>query len=211
MTEGLLDAIYFAITKHADQKRRDNVTSYVTHPLAVSLLLSKITSDQDVLIAGILHDVIEDTQTSRKEIETLFGKKVADLVWECTEEDRSLPWEERKQAVLEKIEHMSDEAALIKSADVLHNLYEASQNVKEQGPGYMNNFHASPEKKLEYEGKRLELLKDYHMNPLLPDLEITLKTLQKLLFTKPTIADTSKNVSNLPKAMKKEKGVSFKE
>ena len=179
MTKRLLEAIYFATNKHLKQKRKDKITPYISHPLGVALILSTISKDEDIVIAGVLHDVVEDTDTTPKEIEKLFGIKVAKLVLECSEKDRSLSWKERKDQVLDKIKTISDAAALIKSADVLHNLYEINEKIKEQGVSFMNNFNASFEDKLIYEHNRLEKLKTFHPNPLLKDVEKKLRELDK--------------------------------
>lgn len=181
MTERLLEAIYFATNKHVEQKRKDNKTPYISHPLAVALILTTVTKDEDVIIAGILHDTIEDTNTSRKELEKSFGERVAKLILECSEDDRNLSWKERKNAVLEKIKTISDNAALIKSADILHNLYEIRNKIEEHGVSFMRSFNASYQDKITYEHRRLEELKIYHPNSLLKGIADGIGAVERLV------------------------------
>src|SRR6266478_3838883 len=95
----LLKSISFAADKHRFQKRKDaDATPYINHPINVALTLSEIgkENDDNLIIAAVLHDTIEDTKTTPEEIENLFGKKVLDIVLEVTD-DKTLPKEERKR------------------------------------------------------------------------------------------------------------------
>jgi (p)ppGpp synthase/HD superfamily hydrolase len=176
----LLDAIYFATKKHNGQTRKDGVTPYIEHPMSVALIASRVSKDEDILIAALLHDVLEDTNTTPEEIQTLFGNRVTKLVVECTD-DRSLPWKKRKLSVLEKIKDVSSESALIKSADILHNTYELMQKVHEHGPSFMKKFNATPQDKLWYDNERLKRYKKYHPNPLLKEIESNLGIIKQLV------------------------------
>src|SRR5215468_6658175 len=92
-------ALAFASRKHSQQRRKDAEASpYINHPIAlVSILaLEAGIDDRDTLCAALLHDTIEDTKTSKEELEETFGKEVAALVQEVTD-DKSLPKEERKR------------------------------------------------------------------------------------------------------------------
>ena len=95
----LVGAISFAAEKHRFQRRKDaDSTPYINHPVQVALTLMEIgcEDDLDLLIAAVLHDTIEDTQTTTEEIEEVFGRKVLDIVHEVTD-DKSLPKAERKR------------------------------------------------------------------------------------------------------------------
>jgi guanosine-3',5'-bis(diphosphate) 3'-pyrophosphohydrolase len=179
--EKLLKAIYFATNKLKGQKRRDGRTPFISHLLAAALLLSRVTKDEDIIIAGILHDIVEDTNTSVAGIEKIFGGKVARIVSECTEENKDATWKDRKKAVLGKIPYISSETALVKSADILHNNYDLVKKINEEGITFLQIFHASGKDKLDFEFKRLELLKKYHPNVFLKDIEKNLKMLEKLI------------------------------
>lgn len=157
--EKILQALSFATQKHLNQKRRDKITPLIEHPMSVALLVSTYTQDEDVIIAALLHDTIEDAHVTFSEITDKFGSRVANIVKDCTEEDRSLPWADRKQAVLDKIPNISKEAVLVKSADIVHNLSELLQKVEDEGPHHFNSFNADIKTKLDYEEKRLQKIK----------------------------------------------------
>ena len=91
----LQDAIRFALDKHAHQFRKGTDRPYILHPLEVMLLLSAMNADTDLLMAGVLHDTVEDTDATLPELEARFGPGVAGLVGAHTD-DKSLPWQERK-------------------------------------------------------------------------------------------------------------------
>lgn len=116
--------INFAAIKHRDQRRLDpSKTPYINHPIGVAFILTsegKIT-DQNVLQAAILHDTVEDTDTTFEEIEINFGPKITSIVREVTD-DKSLPKMERKRLQIEHAKTASYEAKLVKLADKLYNL-----------------------------------------------------------------------------------------
>jgi len=119
----LLDAASFAANKHRDQRRKDaDATPYINHPLDVARILAQAgVEDVEVLMAGILHDTIEDTQTAAEELTELFGERVCGLVLEVTD-DKSLEKLERKRLQVVKAPTKSDDAKMIKLADKLANL-----------------------------------------------------------------------------------------
>ena len=119
----LLAALEFAAHKHRDQRRKDEAASpYINHPLAVvNMLWSHGVRDRVPLLAAILHDTIEDTDTTRDELVAKFGEDVAAAVCEVTD-DKSLPKDQRKQAQIEHAPHMSAHAKLVKLADKTCNL-----------------------------------------------------------------------------------------
>jgi GTP diphosphokinase / guanosine-3',5'-bis(diphosphate) 3'-diphosphatase len=120
----ILNAAKFAAAKHKLQTRKDSEgTPYINHPLEVAELISRVArvSDPEVIAAAILHDTIEDTQTSKDEVRTTFGERVLSLVMECTD-DKSLPKAERKRLQVLNAPHKSDEAKLIKIADKISNI-----------------------------------------------------------------------------------------
>jgi guanosine-3',5'-bis(diphosphate) 3'-pyrophosphohydrolase len=120
----ILQATNFAATKHSQQRRKNAEASpYINHPIEVAFHLSSVGEviDEDILIAALLHDTIEDTDTSREEIERLFGEAVATLVCECTD-DKSLPKMERKRLQIENAPTKSPGAKMIKIADKTCNL-----------------------------------------------------------------------------------------
>lgn len=120
----LIRAAAFAAHKHRDQRRKDAEASpYINHPIAVANLLANEAGirDIDVLCAALLHDTIEDTDTTAEELTAEFGERIARIVLEVTD-DKALPKAERKQLQIEHAPHMSHGAKLVKLADKISNL-----------------------------------------------------------------------------------------
>jgi guanosine-3',5'-bis(diphosphate) 3'-pyrophosphohydrolase len=120
----ILHATKFAAEKHAQQRRKNaDATPYINHPIEVAEHLARIGGvfDEDVLIAALLHDTIEDTQTTYQEIADLFGIRVAGIVLECTD-DKSLEKAERKRLQIVNAPSKSPEAKCVKVADKTCNL-----------------------------------------------------------------------------------------
>ncbi len=114
----------FAAEKHSDHRRKNSAkTPYINHPIAVAEHLSSVgeVTDEEVIIAALLHDTIEDTDTTAGEIEQAFGKRVLGLVLECSD-DKSLEKMERKRLQVVNASGKSPEAKMIKIADTTHNL-----------------------------------------------------------------------------------------
>jgi GTP diphosphokinase / guanosine-3',5'-bis(diphosphate) 3'-diphosphatase len=126
----LFDALAFAAHKHRDQRRKDaHASPYINHPIALAHLLSVEggVTDTHTLVAAVLHDTIEDTETTYDELRERFGKVVADVVAEVTD-DKVLPKDERKRLQVVHAPHKSRRAALVKLADKTWNLRDMADN-----------------------------------------------------------------------------------
>ncbi|XP_062405273.1 guanosine-3',5'-bis(diphosphate) 3'-pyrophosphohydrolase MESH1 [Sardina pilchardus] len=120
----LLETVNFAADKHRNQRRLDpEETPYINHPIGVARILSHEGGITDIvaLQAALLHDTVEDTDTTIEELEAVFGPTVARIVQEVTD-DKSLPKQERKRLQVEHAPHCSQQAKLVKLADKLYNL-----------------------------------------------------------------------------------------
>ena len=120
----ILAAAAFAADRHRRQRRKDAEASpYINHPLALAHILSREgkVSDPVVLCAALLHDTVEDTETTLDELELLFGAEVASIVAEVTN-DGSLPKAEQKRLQVAKAASKSRGAKLVKLADKISNL-----------------------------------------------------------------------------------------
>ena len=118
----LTEAIIYATDKHSDQRRKQSEDPYIIHPLRVLNILVTIgITDINILIGGVLHDVVEDTDTSVNDIKHHFGNKIAKIVSEVSN-NPNVSKAERKRAQLRDISHKSHEAQLIKLADAVDNL-----------------------------------------------------------------------------------------
>ena len=125
-----LKALHFAADKHRGQRRKDESASpYINHPIYVAQILSGIAGidDVEVLCGAILHDTVEDTETSLNDIELAFGLRVARIVEEVTD-DKSLAKDARKQAQIDHATHISREGALVKVADKIANIRDVASN-----------------------------------------------------------------------------------
>jgi guanosine-3',5'-bis(diphosphate) 3'-pyrophosphohydrolase len=125
-----IEAASFAAKRHRNQKRKGaDGEPYINHPLEAANLLANVgkVEDYDVLIAALLHDTIEDTETTKEEITELFGEKVCALVLEVTD-DRTLPKPARKQMQIEHAPHLSTGAKLVKLADKISNITDIINN-----------------------------------------------------------------------------------
>ena len=139
----LLKVLRFASQKHKDQRRKDKERSpYINHPIDVA---ERIWNRGDyhqinAVCAALLHDTVEDTNTSFEELEALFGKEITDIVREVTD-DKSLPKAARKQAQIDHGPHLSTEAKHIKLGDKTSNVTDVCRSTP---PDW------SPERCMEY-------------------------------------------------------------
>jgi (p)ppGpp synthase/HD superfamily hydrolase len=133
-------AIEVAVKAHEDQLRKGTDVPYITHPLAVGILLAKAGCQDEVIAAGILHDTVEDTSITLDYICEKFGDKVASVVEGASEPDRSLPWEERKTHTIEFLNAASLEVRLVTCADKLHNIRAIASEYEKIGDQVWKRF-----------------------------------------------------------------------
>lgn len=121
--ELIFRALRYASEQHREQKRKDGISPYINHPIAVAEMIVQTAKvdDAEIVSAALLHDTVEDTGTTREELSTLFGERVASLVMECTD-DKSLPKARRKELQVEHAPHKSHGAKIIKMADKISNI-----------------------------------------------------------------------------------------
>lgn len=120
----LLKATAFAANKHRDQRRKDaDASPYINHPIALCDILVNEgdIANTDIICAAMLHDTIEDTDTTEEELIAAFGRKIAAIVMEVTD-DKNLPKLERKRLQVEHAHSISHDAKLVKLADKIANL-----------------------------------------------------------------------------------------
>lgn len=125
LTPRLLKAINIASVAHKDHTRKGSGIPYVSHLFGVMYLLSQVTDDEDVLIAGLLHDVLEDVPEnySREQMEADFGPKVVEIVLGVTKDESLGDWQQRSDAYIAHLRNVaSDESVMVSCADKLHNL-----------------------------------------------------------------------------------------
>jgi (p)ppGpp synthase/HD superfamily hydrolase len=154
MTPRLEAALRYAATCHEGQKRRGCEVPYFEHVVAVGWILDRAGFDEDVVIAGLLHDVVEDTGATMADVEERFGAEVARLVASCSEvktdaQGRKRPWIDRKQDHLAALAGAPEEVRAVILADKLHNLLSIDADLGERRPVW-SLFHADREQVLWY-------------------------------------------------------------
>jgi guanosine-3',5'-bis(diphosphate) 3'-pyrophosphohydrolase len=125
----LLRALDFAARKHRDQRRKDpDASPYINHPISLANCLANEggISDNNVLVAALLHDTVEDTETTIEELQEHFGERIAGIVAEVTD-DKSLDKADRKRLQIEHAPHISREAQLVKLADKICNVRDVAR------------------------------------------------------------------------------------
>lgn len=187
-TRNIEKAIKFAGKTHnhyQQQKRKGKNIPYISHPLTAGIILSLAGATEDVIIAGILHDTIEDSIDEKKVtaemIEERFGAKVRELVVSVTETDKALSWTERKSIALSHIGHYSDDSVLVKSADVLSNGRELVDDFARYGEEVFARFAVPKERTLENSLQVISALLDrFPESPLTEDLRILRAALEDI-------------------------------
>ncbi len=143
MSSLVVRAADLAARAHVDQRRKGyGDVPYVNHVIGVAVLVSSVTEDSEVLAAALLHDTVEDSETSIDDIAALFGPRVAGLVGEMTDDPAiaTLPTFQRKGMQAKKMAIASDEAKLIKVADQTCNLVDLEQTPPGWPPDRMRAY-----------------------------------------------------------------------
>ncbi|MCR5789514.1 MAG: HD domain-containing protein [Lachnospiraceae bacterium] len=149
MMNMLEEAIIYATVMHQGKVRKFGDIPFILHPLEVAQILSTLTNDQEVITAGILHDVVEDTDGTLAEIEKRFGKRVAALVDSESEnkypgKERSATWKQRKAESLLSLKNSTDIGVkMLWLADKLANIRSLSGMYSELGEEMWQKFHQS--------------------------------------------------------------------
>ncbi|MCX6795146.1 MAG: HD domain-containing protein [Candidatus Falkowbacteria bacterium] len=178
-TKRIQKAIKFAAKTHGEyqqQLRKGKVLPYISHPLSAGIILALAKASEDVIIAGILHDTIEDSVEEKKVtpemLEERFGKNVSQLVLSVTEQDKGLSWEDRKEQALEHIRKFSHDSLLVKSADVISNVSELLDDYERYAEETFLRFNAPKEKIIQNQLKVIStILSSCENNPLAEDLK----------------------------------------
>ncbi len=129
----LLKALQFSALKHRNQRRKDvDASPYINHPISLASILCNEAhvTDIEVICGALLHDTVEDTETTPEELESEFGPTIKNIVMDVTD-DTLLTRPERKQAQIDHAAHISDQAKLVKLADKISNLRDVSCNAPE--------------------------------------------------------------------------------
>lgn len=134
-------ALNAAAQAHAHQYRKGMGVPYITHPVGVAIILDRYGFPESWVIAGLLHDTLEDTDLTLPEIERRFGHEVAEIVSGCTEpEHRDKPWVERKRHTIAFLRTAPLSVKVVACADKLHNLLTIAGDLQQHGESLWQRF-----------------------------------------------------------------------
>lgn len=155
-TERLHSAIMFATKAHKNQKRKGADIPYIYHPMEVLQILTEMGCDEDVKIAGVLHDTVEDTDTTIDDIRNAFGDNVANLVG-AHSEDKSKTWQERKTDDINALKAGNAGLKAIVFADKLSNIISLYDDYEAIGDSVYKKFNAGKDMQAWYYGELLSV------------------------------------------------------
>ncbi|MBQ5991921.1 MAG: HD domain-containing protein [Clostridia bacterium] len=145
-------AIGFAVKAHAGALRKGTNFPYILHPVEAASIAARLTNDVEIVAAAVLHDVVEDTEYTEKDIREQFGDRVAELVMSCTENKRrEMPaaetWMIRKKETIEHLKTASREVKIVAFADKLSNLRSVVTDYIAEGEEFWNRFEVREPRK----------------------------------------------------------------
>ncbi len=168
-------ALLFATRKHAGQHRKGTAVPYVAHLLGVASLVLEAGGDEDLAIAALLHDVVEDCGGAPmlREVRRRFGKRVAHTVDGCTDSDLDPkpPWLERKKAYIAHLQTADSDTRLVSAADKLYNVRSIVAAYRQVGEKVWERFQGKRDGTLWYYRTLLDEFKRKKANPLTRELE----------------------------------------
>lgn len=177
-------ALAFASQAHQGQVRKGTTVPYIMHVVHVSVILLRHGFDEDIVIAGLIHDVVEDCDVPLDSIQSIFGGTVARLV-EAVSETKSvdgveLSWEQRKEEKLAHLRTAGPDVAALKAADAIHNLRSIIADLENVGQLLWARFKRGPEPTLWYYEEILTAVRDWLGNhPIAEELAVAVQDLRK--------------------------------
>lgn len=156
--QDLADAFTFASDEHKNAVRKSG-TPYMSHPMDVASILLKENASYELVIAGLLHDIIEDTDVDIATILSKYGQQVADYVDAVTEPeelrqpatgDKAQNWKERKEHSIRNMANANSDIKLLSCADKLANIRDLISDIRIKGEGFWDKFNAPKEEQQWY-------------------------------------------------------------
>jgi (p)ppGpp synthase/HD superfamily hydrolase len=177
-------ALSLAARAHRHQTRKGGDVPYIVHLVHVSVILIRYGFGEDVAIAGLLHDIVEDQGYSPSALAEQFGPHVAGIVAALTENKReggkSRPWEVRKEEALAQARQASLDAVAVKAADVLHTSRELAADLRRLGPAMWRNLSRGPGPSLWYVGSVAAIVRErLGDHPLAAELDEAVRDLER--------------------------------
>jgi (p)ppGpp synthase/HD superfamily hydrolase len=175
---GIIDhALQIAAIAHEGQYRKNTKIPYIVHPVAVGMILQEAGYSEEMVAAGILHDTIEDTELTIADIEREFGTEIAAIVAGCSEPDKSLSWEERKEHTIEFLKTAPVEIRVVACADKLHNVKSIRTDEEQNGDTVWTRFRRGKVQQEWYYRNVIGSLGYASKFPLLEELELEVNRL----------------------------------
>ncbi len=179
-------ALTLAARAHRSQTRKGSDIPYLVHPVHVSVLLIRYGFPEDVVLAGLLHDVVEDQNVSPQAIETDFGPAVAEMVVALTErkleDEAKRPWEIRKSEALDQLRAASAGAVAVKAADLVHNARTLAQLLRRAGPSAWTYYARGPQQSIrQYRSVAAIVCQRLGSHPLVEEVEAAITDLESVI------------------------------
>ena len=179
-----LQAFQFAAEKHAGQVRKASTIPYIGHLMGVASLVLEAGGDEDLAIAALLHDVVEDCGGAPmlQEVRRRFGERVARVVEGCTDSDTDPkpPWHQRKQDYIRHLQSADDDSRLVSAADKLNNVRSILADYRKSGESIWSRFNGGREGTLWYYRALLDVFLQGQPNRIIREMELALKELEQL-------------------------------
>ena len=180
----LASAFSLAVDLHGDHTRKGTGVPYITHLMTVSAMVGEYGGDEDLMIAALLHDALEDRpdRITLPQIVHRFGWRVGRVVEgcsDCTSKPKP-PWEQRKRAFLQRLQTESADVKLVAAADKLHNTITLLRDVERVGDTFWNRFNAPKDRQCWYLRSCVDALKHGWWNDILIGLDQAVTGLERL-------------------------------
>ncbi len=159
-------ALRLAFTAHSGQTRKTDNSPYIIHPIMVASILTRAGASEEVVVAALLHDVLEDTDTPVGHVEAVAGSEAMRII-RAVSEDKSLPWEDRKAAYAEVVVAGGESVWFVSVADKIHNAESLLDHISAIGPDAWLAFNRGKETKLAFERLLYTKLSAVWTHPLL--------------------------------------------
>lgn len=176
-------ATSFAADKHKSQYRKEGGLLYISHLVVVALILKKYDFSDKVIAAGLLHDTLEDTETTEKEIIENFGQEILDIILQVSNDD-TLDWKSKKMKYIDTVRLANSDCKAIALADKIHNMQSLLFNLQETEAkeNFWNKFNSPKEDKLWFEQTCLKMFKETFEHPMVLEYENLVKELEEEYF-----------------------------
>jgi (p)ppGpp synthase/HD superfamily hydrolase len=175
-------AFLFAADKHSGQTRKASTLPYIAHLMGVASLVLEFGGDEDMAIAALLHDIVEDCGGTPmlKEVRRRFGPRVAKIVDGCTDSftDPKPPWRERKETYLRHLRKVNAAPRLVSAADKLNNVRSILSDYREVGESIWSRFNGGREGTLWYYRSLLEEFLRHKRHRLIREFELAVRELE---------------------------------